>query len=178
VSRIGKQPIPVPSGVEVRIEGQTVTVKGPKGELTDSFSELMAITMEDGALVVTRPDDEREARSLHGLTRTLLANMVTGVSEGYAKNLEIVGVGYRAVLKGSDLELALGFSHPVVITPEAGITFEVPAPNRITVRGISKQRVGQVAADIRKWRKPEPYKGKGIRYEGEYVRRKLGKAAK
>lgn len=178
MSRIGKQPIPVPSGVEVKIDGMSVTVKGPKGELARTFSEVLAITLEDGQIVVTRPDDGREARSLHGLTRTLLANMVTGVSDGYAKNLEIVGVGYRAVLKGSDLELALGFSHPVVVTPEPGITFEVPAPNKITVRGIDKQRVGQVAADIRKWRKPEPYKGKGVRYEGEYVRRKLGKAAK
>ncbi|HET6351358.1 MAG TPA: 50S ribosomal protein L6 [Coriobacteriia bacterium] len=178
MSRIGKQPIPVPSGVEVKIDGSTVTVKGPKGELSQTFSELMSISLEDSTLTVTRPDDGREARSLHGLTRTLLANMVTGVSEGFAKNLEIVGVGYRAVLKGKDLELALGFSHPVVITPEAGIEFEVPAPTKITVRGIDKQRVGQVASEIRAWRKPEPYKGKGVRYEGEYVRRKLGKAAK
>lgn len=178
MSRIGKQPVPVPSGVDVTIDGQTVTVKGPKGELSGTYSELLTITMEDGSIVVARPDDGREARSLHGLTRTLIANMVVGVSEGYSKNLEIVGVGYRAALKGSDLELALGFSHPVVITPEAGITFEVPAPNRITVRGIDKQRVGQIAAEIRQWRKPEPYKGKGVRYEGEYVRRKLGKAAK
>lgn len=153
-------------------------MKGPKGELSQTFSELMSISLEDSTLTVTRPDDGREARSLHGLTRTLLANMVTGVSEGFAKNLEIVGVGYRAVLKGKDLELALGFSHPVVITPEAGIEFEVPAPTKITVRGIDKQRVGQVASEIRAWRKPEPYKGKGVRYEGEYVRRKLGKAAK
>lgn len=178
MSRIGKQPVPVPSGVDVTIEGQTLTVKGPKGELSQTFSELMTITVEDGNVVVARPDDSREAKSLHGLTRTLISNMVTGVSDGYAKNLEIVGVGYRAALKGTDLELALGFSHPVIITPEPGISFEVPAPNRITVRGIDKQRVGQVAADIRKWRKPEPYKGKGVRYEGEYVRRKLGKAAK
>ena len=178
MSRIGKQPIPVPSGVDVKIDGASVVVKGPKGELSQSFSELLTIELEDGNIVVTRPDDGREARSLHGLTRTLLANMVTGVSEGYSKNLEIVGVGYRATLKGSDLELALGFSHPVVVKPEPGITFEVPAPNKITVSGIDKQRVGQVAADIRKWRKPEPYKGKGVRYEGEYVRRKLGKAAK
>lgn len=178
MSRIGKQPVPVPSGVDVKIDGQTVTVKGPKGELTQTFSEVLAISMEDGNVVVTRPDETREARSLHGLTRTLIANMVTGVSEGYSKNLEIVGVGYRAVLKGSDIELALGFSHPVVVKPEPGISFEVPAPNRITVRGIDKQRVGQVAAEIRQWRKPEPYKGKGVRYEGEHVRRKLGKAAK
>ncbi len=178
MSRIGKQPIPVPSGVEVKIDGSTVSVKGPKGQLEQSFTDVLTISMDEGAVVVTRPDDGREARSLHGLTRTLIANMVIGVSDGYSKNLEIVGVGYRAVLKGSDLELALGFSHPVVVKPEPGITFEVPAPTKITVSGIDKQRVGQVAAEIRAWRKPEPYKGKGVRYEGEYVRRKLGKAAK
>jgi large subunit ribosomal protein L6 len=178
VSRIGKQPIPVPSGVEVKIDGSTVTVKGPKGELSQRFSDVVGISLEDGNVLVTRPDDSREAKSLHGLTRTLVQNMVTGVSEGFHKNLEIVGVGYRATLKGKDLELALGFSHPVVVTPESGIEFEVPQPTRITVRGIDKQRVGQVAAEIRAWRKPEPYKGKGVRYEGEYVRRKLGKAAK
>jgi large subunit ribosomal protein L6 len=178
VSRIGKQPIPVPAGVEVRIEGPKVTVKGPKGELGGTFNEDMSIKLEDGVLTVTRPDDSREHRSLHGLTRSLLANMVEGVSNGFAKNLEIVGVGYRAALKGSDIEMALGFSHPVLITAESGITFEVPAPNRITVRGIDKQRVGQVAAEIRGWRPPEPYKGKGVRYEGEHVRRKLGKTAK
>jgi large subunit ribosomal protein L6 len=178
VSRIGKQPIPVPAGVEVKIDGSTVVVKGPKGELSQTFTDILTITLEDGVLLVTRPDESRTARSLHGLTRTLLANMVTGVSDGFAKNLEIVGVGYRAAMKGSDLELQLGFSHPVVVIAEPGITFEVPQPTRITVRGIDKQRVGQVAADIRKWRKPEPYKGKGVRYEGEHVRRKLGKAAK
>jgi large subunit ribosomal protein L6 len=178
VSRIGKQPIPVPSGVEVKIDGSTVTVKGPKGELTQTFSDVISITLDDGVINVTRPDESRTARSLHGLTRTLVANMVTGVSEGYAKNLEIVGVGYRAAMKGNDIELQLGFSHPVLVVAEPGITFEVPAPTKITVRGIDKQRVGQVAADIRKWRKPEPYKGKGVRYEGEKVRRKLGKAAK
>ncbi len=178
MSRIGKQPIPVPSGVEVKIDGSTVTVKGPKGELTQTFSDVISITLDDGVINVTRPDESRTARSLHGLTRTLVANMVTGVSEGYAKNLEIVGVGYRAALKGNDIELQLGFSHPVLVVAEPGITFEVPAPTKITVRGIDKQRVGQVAADIRKWRKPEPYKGKGVRYEGEKVRRKLGKAAK
>ena len=178
MSRIGKQPIPVPSGVEVKIEGSTVTIKGPKGELTQAFTDVLAIVMEDGAIVVTRPDDSRTARSLHGLTRTLVSNMVTGVSEGFTKNLEIVGVGYRAALKGSDLELQLGFSHPVVVVAEPGITFTVPQPTKITVSGIDKQQVGQVAADIRKWRKPEPYKGKGVRYEGEYVRRKLGKSAK
>ena len=178
MSRIGKQPIPVPSGVEVKIDGNTLTAKGPKGELSQTFTDILTITLEDGVLLVTRPDESRVARSLHGLTRTLVANMVAGVSEGFSKNLEIVGVGYRAALKGSDLELQLGFSHPVVVVAEPGITFEVPAPTRITVRGIDKQRVGQVAADIRKWRKPEPYKGKGVRYEGEHVRRKLGKAAK
>ncbi len=178
MSRIGKQPIPVPSGVEVKIDGSSVSVKGPKGELSGTFSDAMSIEMEDGQVVVRRPNDERQNRSLHGLTRTLIANMVTGVSEGFSKNLEIVGVGYRAALKGNDLEMQLGFSHPVNIVAEPGITFEVPAPTRITVRGIDKQRVGQVAAEIRGWRPPEPYKGKGVRYEGEYVRRKLGKAAK
>ncbi len=178
MSRIGKQPIPVPSGVEVKIDGSTVAVKGPKGELSQTFSDVISIEMEDGILVVSRPDDSRTARSLHGLTRTLVSNMVTGVSSGFSKNLEIVGVGYRAAMKGNDIELQLGFSHPVVVIAEPGITFTVPAPTKITVSGIDKQRVGQVAADIRKWRKPEPYKGKGVRYEGEYVRRKLGKAAK
>ena len=178
MSRIGKQPIPVPSGVEVKIDGNTVSVKGPKGELSQTFSDILAVSLEDGVLLVTRPDESRTARSLHGLTRTLLSNMVVGVSDGFSKNLEIVGVGYRAAMKGKDIELQLGFSHPVLVVAEPGITFEVPAPTRITVSGIDKQRVGQVAADIRKWRKPEPYKGKGVRYEGEYVRRKLGKAAK
>jgi len=178
VSRIGKQPIPVPSGVEVHIDGSTVTVKGPKGELSRTLVDIITVEMEEGAIVVKRPDDTRTARSLHGLSRTLVSNMVIGVSEGYFKNLEIVGVGYRAAMKGSDIELQLGFSHPVLVVAEPGITFEVPAPTKITVRGIDKQRVGQVAADIRKWRKPEPYKGKGVRYEGEHVRRKLGKAAK
>lgn len=178
MSRIGKQPIPVPSGVEVHIDGSTVTVKGPKGELSRTLSDIITVEQEDGMLVVKRPDESRTARSLHGLSRTLVANMVIGVSEGYFKNLEIVGVGYRAAMKGSDIELQLGFSHPVLVVAEPGITFEVPAPTKITVRGIDKQRVGQVAADIRKWRKPEPYKGKGVRYEGEHVRRKLGKAAK
>jgi large subunit ribosomal protein L6 len=178
VSRIGKQPIPVPSGVEVTIEGPKVTVKGPKGTLSHVFNEDMTVALEDGVLSVTRPSDERHHRSLHGLSRTLLANMVVGVSEGFHKNLEIVGVGYRATMKGDDLEMALGFSHPVSVKAEPGISFEVPAPTRITVRGIDKQRVGQVAAEIRKWRQPEPYKGKGVRYEGEHVRRKLGKTAK
>ena len=178
MSRIGKQPIPVPSGVEIKIDGSTVHVKGPKGELTQTFTDVLTIVLEDGNIIVTRPDESRTARSLHGLTRTLISNMVTGVSTGFSKNLEIVGVGYRAALKGNDIELQLGFSHPVLMIAEPGITFEVTAPTKITVSGIDKQRVGQVAADIRKWRKPEPYKGKGIRYEGEKVRRKLGKAAK
>ena len=178
MSRIGKQPIPVPSGVEVKIEGSTVTVTGPKGSLVQTFNEDMTVALEAGVLSVSRPSDERHHRSLHGLTRTLLSNMVVGVSEGFHKNLEIVGVGYRAELKGSDIQLALGFSHPVLVKAPDGITFEVPAPTKITVRGIDKQRVGQVAAEIRSWRKPEPYKGKGVRYEGEHVRRKLGKTAK
>jgi large subunit ribosomal protein L6 len=178
VSRIGKQPIPVPSGVEIKIDGSTVHVKGPKGELTQTFTDVLTIELEEGNIIVTRPDESRTARSLHGLTRTLVANMVTGVSAGFSKNLEIVGVGYRASMKGNDIELLLGFSHPVLVVAEPGITFEVPQPTKITVSGIDKQRVGQVAADIRKWRKPEPYKGKGVRYEGEKVRRKLGKAAK
>ena len=178
MSRIGKMPIPVPSGVEVTVEGSKVSVKGPKGELSQEISPLISVTQEGDEIIVARSDDERESRSQHGLARTLINNMVVGVSEGYEKKLEIVGVGYRATLKGSDIELALGFSHPVLIKPEPGITFEVPTQTQITVKGIDKQQVGQVAADIRKWRKPEPYKGKGIRYEGEYVRRKLGKAAK
>ena len=178
MSRIGKQPMPDPAGVEVKIDGSTVSVKGPKGELTREFEPILGIGLEEGEIVVSRPDETREARSLHGLTRTLINNMVVGVSEGYKKTLEIQGVGYRAALNGNKLELALGFSHPVVIEAEDGITFEVPNPNKIIVSGIDNQRVGQVAADIRKWRKPEPYKGKGIRYEGEQVRRKLGKAAK
>ncbi len=178
MSRIGKQPIPVPAGVEVNIEGSTVIVKGPKGELTQTFNEDMIIELAEGELTVRRPSDSRGHRSLHGLTRTLLSNMVVGVSEGFHKNLEIVGVGYRAAMNGSDIEMQLGFSHPVHIKSEPNITFEVPAPTKITVRGIDKQRVGQIAAEIRGWRPPEPYKGKGVRYEGEYVRRKLGKTAK
>ena len=178
MSRIGKQPIPVPSGVEVTINGSEVVVKGPKGTLTQTFDSDMNIALEDGVVTVTRPTDERRHRSLHGLTRTLIANMITGVSEGYKKDLEIVGVGYRAALKGTDLDLSLGFSHPVIVVAEPGITFEVPAPTKISVSGIDKQRVGQVAAEIRKIRPPEPYKGKGVRYAGEHVRRKLGKAAK
>jgi large subunit ribosomal protein L6 len=177
MSRIGKQPIPVPAGVTITIDGQRVTVKGPKGELSHEFLPQVSIRQEEGQLIVSRIDESREARSFHGLSRTLLSNMVVGVSEGFSKNLEIIGVGYRAALKGKDLELQLGYSHPVSVLAPDGITFEVPAPTQIKVLGIDKQAVGQVAADIRKWRKPEPYKGKGIRYEGEHVRRKLGKAA-
>jgi large subunit ribosomal protein L6 len=178
VSRIGKQPIPVPAGVDVTIEGASVTVKGPKGTLSQSFSPDMQITLEDGSVYVRRPSDVREHRSLHGLTRTLVSNMVVGVSEGFRRDMELVGVGYRATLKGSDLDLSLGLSHPKVVKAPEGISFEVPAPNRISVIGIDKQRVGQVAAEIRGIRPPEPYKGKGIRYAGEHVRRKVGKAAK
>ena len=178
MSRIGKQPIAVPAGVEVQIDGTTVTVKGPTGELTRSFQPMMQITHEGDEIIVSRPNDTREAKSYHGLTRTLISNMVEGVSKGYSKKLVMVGVGYRAALKGKDLELSLGYSHPVVVTPSDTITFEVPTQTEIIVSGVSKEEVGQVAANIRKWRKPEPYKGKGIRYENEVVRRKLGKAAK
>jgi large subunit ribosomal protein L6 len=178
MSRIGKQPIPVPAGVDVKIDGSTVTVKGPKGELVSTLSPEMDIALDGDTVVVTRPSDSRQHRALHGLTRTLVANMVIGVSEGYAKTLEIVGVGYRAAMKGSDLEMQLGFSHPVIITPPTGITFEVPAPTTVVVSGIDKQQVGQVASEVRGWRPPEPYKGKGVRYQGEHVRRKLGKTAK
>jgi large subunit ribosomal protein L6 len=177
MSRIGKQPIPVPAGVVVKIDGGEVRVKGPKGELSQTISSAVTAKLEDGNVLIERIDDSREARSYHGLYRTLVSNMVIGVSEGFSKNLEIVGVGYRAVLKGSDLEMQLGYSHPVLVKAPDGISFEVPQPTQIKVLGIDKQKVGQVAADIRKWRKPEPYKGKGIRYEGEHVRRKLGKAA-
>ena len=178
MSRIGKMPVAIPSGGDVTVDGHTVTVKGGKGELTRTFQDIISIKVEDGNVIVERPDDSREAKSLHGLTRTLIHNMIVGVSEGYAKKLELVGVGYRAALKGTDLELQLGFSHPVVVPAPENITFEVPSQTEIIVKGISKEQVGQVAANIRAWRKPEPYKGKGIRYEGEYVRRKLGKAAK
>jgi large subunit ribosomal protein L6 len=177
MSRIGKQPIELPASVEVTIEGATVKVKGPKGELEQTLLPQVSARMEGSTLLVERVDDSREARSYHGLSRTLVNNMVVGVSEGFAKALEIVGVGYRAVLKGSDLEMQLGYSHPVIVKAPEGISFEVPQPTSIRVKGIDKQKVGQVAADIRAWRKPEPYKGKGIRYEGERVRRKLGKAA-
>jgi large subunit ribosomal protein L6 len=179
MSRIGKIPVPVPAGVDVAIEGQGVTVKGPKGTLSLTVAEPIAVKRgDDGTIVVTRPDDERKSRSLHGLTRTLIANMVEGVTSGYTKTLEIVGTGYRVVAKGQDLEFALGFSHPVLVSPPAGITFAVETPTRFTVSGIDKQQVGEVAANIRKIRKPEPYKGKGVRYQGEVVRRKVGKAGK
>ena len=178
MSRIGKQPVAVPAGVEVTIDGNTVTVKGPKGELTRSFPSMMTIRREGDDIVVECPDDSREAKSFHGLTRTLVSNMVEGVSAGFSKKLQLVGVGYRAALKGRDLEMQLGYSHPVLVQAPENITFEVPSQTEIIVSGPSKEQVGQVAANIRKWRKPEPYKGKGIRYEGEVVRRKLGKAAK
>jgi large subunit ribosomal protein L6 len=179
MSRVGKSPIPVPGGVDVTITDGHVTVKGPKGALEQDIPAPIRVRQEGDTLLVERPDDQRENRALHGLVRSLVNNMVVGVTEGYAKELEIVGVGYRASAKGPDaVELALGFSHPVQISAPEGITFEVPAPNRIVVRGIDKQAVGQVAADIRAWRKPEPYKGKGVRYAGEHVRRKAGKAGK
>ena len=178
MSRIGKQPITVPAGVDVTIDGSHVAVKGPRGSLERDLHPDMRVVLEDGVVRVERPSDERLHRSLHGLTRTLVSNMVEGVTNGFEKRLEIVGVGYRATLKDADLEMALGFSHPVEVPAPPGIEFEVPAPNRIVVRGIDKQLVGEVAANIRKKRKPEPYKGKGVRYEGEYVRKKAGKAAK
>jgi len=177
MSRIGKKPIPIPSGVEVQITPGSVTVKGPKGSLSERVSPEMAVSQEDGSIVITRPTDRGQHRALHGLTRSLVANMVTGVTEGFEKRLEIQGVGYRAALKGSDLELLLGFSHPVTVKAPQGIDFEVPQPTQVVVRGISKQQVGEVAAQIRKWRPPEPYKGKGIRYADEYVQRKVGKRA-
>ncbi len=179
MSRIGKAPIPVPSGVEVTIDGRRVAVKGPKGELDLEVPGEITVRQDGGELLVERPDDERQNRALHGLARSLVNNMVVGVSEGFSKELQIVGVGYRAAAKGSDgLELQLGFSHPVNVTAPAGITFDVPEPTRIIVSGTDKQVVGQVAADIRSYRKPEPYKGKGVRYLGEHVARKAGKAAK
>jgi large subunit ribosomal protein L6 len=179
MSRIGKKPITVPSGVDVKIDGQHVEVKGPKGSLALNVAGKISVGREGDELVVSRPDDERANRALHGLTRTLVQNMVTGVSDGFVKELEIVGVGYRAAASApTRLELQLGFSHPVVVEAPEGITFEVPTPIRISVRGFDKQQVGQVAADIRKIRKPEPYKGKGVRYAGERVLRKAGKSAK
>lgn len=179
MSRIGKKPIAIPAGVDVTIDGQNVSVKGPKGTLTHIVAEPITIAKgEDGQLEVVRPDDERKSRSLHGLTRTLVSNMIVGVTQGYEKKLEIAGVGYRVALKGSNLEFALGYSHPVVAEPPTGITFAVESPTKFSVAGIDKQLVGEVAANIRKYRKPEPYKGKGIRYAGEVVRRKVGKTGK
>jgi large subunit ribosomal protein L6 len=177
MSRIGRKPVAVPDAVTVDIAPGNIAVKGPKGELSQFYSQDMAVTQEDGTIVVTRPTDRGEHRALHGLTRSLIANMVEGVTAGFEKRLEIQGVGYRAALKGKNLELALGYSHPVSITAPEGIEFEVPQPTEIIVRGIDKQLVGQVAADIRKRRKPEPYKGKGIRYRDEQVLRKVGKRA-
>ena len=179
MSRIGRLPIPVPSGVDVQIDGRSVTVKGPKGTLTHTVAEPIAIKRDDdGTLKVERPNDERANRALHGLSRTLVANMVIGVTDGYTKTLEIVGTGYRVQARGSDLEFALGFSHPVVVPAPEGITFNVEAPTRFTVSGVDKQQVGEVSAKIRKLRKPDPYKGKGVRYQGEVIKRKAGKAGK
>ncbi len=178
MSRIGRQPIPVPAGVTAKVDGKDITVTGPKGSLSLTVAEPIVVEQEDGTLVVTRPDDERNSRALHGLTRTLVANMVTGVTQGYEKGLEIVGTGYRVAAKGTDLEFQLGFSHPVLVKAPEGITFQVESPVKFKVQGIDKQKVGEVAANIRKIRKPEPYKGKGVRYEGEVVRRKAGKAGK
>src|ERR1700742_161485 len=179
MSRIGRLPVPVPSGVDVSIDGQQVTVKGPKGSLSHVLAEPISIAKaDDGTLQVTRPDDERMSKSLHGLSRTLIANMVVGVTAGYTKNLEIVGTGYRVAAKGSDLEFALGFSHPVLVTAPEGITFKVETPTRFSVEGIDKQKVGETAAKIRKLRKPDPYKGKGVRSQGEVVLRKAGKTGK
>ena len=178
MSRIGKAPIALPKGVDVQIEGARVTVKGPKGELSRALDPDMRVELGDGSVVVSRPTDSSRHRSMHGLTRTLVNNMVKGVSEGFSKTLEMQGVGYRAQMQGKDLVLAIGFSHPVHVTPPAGIDFEVEGTSRIVVKGMSKELVGQTAADVRKIRPPEPYKGKGIRYAGEYVRRKAGKAGK
>src|SRR3954467_3712725 len=177
MSRIGKRPIEVPAGVIVSIDPGRVTVSGPKGELRQEVPARMQVAQEDATITVTRPTERGEDRALHGLTRTLVANMVQGVTQGFEKKLEIQGVGYRAILKGSDLELSVGYSHTVLVKPRQGITFEVPTPTEVFVKGTDKQMVGQTAAEIRAVRKPEPYKGKGIRYEGEYVRRKVGKRA-
>lgn len=178
MSRIGRLPIDVPTGVTVDIAGQSVTVKGPKGSLNFVVAEPIEVSQTDGVLAVTRPDDERRSRALHGLSRTLISNMVIGVTSGYEKSLELVGTGYRVAAKGTDLEFQLGFSHPVLVSAPEGISFQVESPVKLKISGIDKQKVGEVAANIRKIRPPEPYKGKGVRYEGEVVRRKAGKAGK
>lgn len=178
MSRIGRLPITVPSGVTVKVEGQQVDVSGPKGNLTFEVPEPITITQDDGTLTVARPDDERRNRSLHGLTRTLVNNMIIGVTEGYSKKMEISGTGYRVIAKGSDLEFSLGYSHPVLVKAPAGISFQVETPTKFTVSGIDKQQVGEIAANIRKIRKLDPYKGKGVRYADEVIRRKAGKAGK
>ena len=179
MSRIGKQPVPVPSGVDVTIDGQNVSVKGPKGALALAVAEPITVARnDDGTILVARPDDERRSRSLHGLSRTLVANLITGVTEGYTNKMEIFGVGYRVQQKGANLEFALGFSHPVIIEPPDGITFTVESPTKFSVSGIDKQKVGQISAVIRRLRRPDPYKGKGVRYEGEQIRRKVGKTGK
>ncbi|WP_345752712.1 50S ribosomal protein L6 [Microbacterium rhizophilus] len=178
MSRIGRLPIDIPAGVTVTVDGQQVAVKGPKGELTLVVAKPLEVKVEENQVLVTRPDDERESRSLHGLTRTLINNNIIGVTQGYTKGLEVVGTGYRVAQKGSSVEFALGFSHPVTVEPPAGITLTVEGNNKLTVSGIDKQAVGETAANIRKIRKPEPYKGKGVRYAGEVVRRKAGKAGK
>jgi large subunit ribosomal protein L6 len=179
MSRIGKQPIPIPTGVEVTIDGQNVSVKGPKGVLALSLAEpITALRNDDGAVVINRPNDERRNRSLHGLSRTLVSNLVTGVTQGYTTKMEIFGVGYRVQLKGSNLEFALGYSHPVVVEAPDGVTFAVETPTKFSISGIDKQKVGQISANIRRLRRSDPYKGKGVRYEGEQVRRKVGKTGK
>jgi large subunit ribosomal protein L6 len=178
MSRIGRMPVPIPSGVDVTIDGREVTVTGPKGKLSLEVAEPIEVSQSDGAITVTRPNDEGNVRALHGLSRSLVANMVTGVTAGYSKTLEIVGVGYRVQARGSNLEFSLGFSHPITVSPPEGITLRVETPTRLVVEGIDKQQVGEVAANIRKLRKPDPYKGKGLRYSGEHIRRKVGKAGK
>jgi large subunit ribosomal protein L6 len=178
MSRIGRLPIDIPSGVDVTVDGRDVTVKGPKGTLALTVAQPISVAIEDGRVLVSRPDDERASRSLHGLTRTLIANNIIGVTQGYTKGLEVVGTGYRVQARGVNIEFALGFSHPVLVEPPAGISFTVEGNNRLTVSGIDKQAVGETAANIRKIRKPEPYKGKGVRYAGENVRRKAGKSGK
>jgi large subunit ribosomal protein L6 len=179
MSRIGKQPVPVPAGVDVVIDGQSVSVKGPKGALQLAVAEPISVARgDDGAILVSRPDDERRSRSLHGLSRTLVANLITGVTEGYTTKMEIFGVGYRVQQKGSNLEFALGYSHPVLIEAPEGITFAVESPTKFSVSGIDKQKVGQISSNIRRLRRPDPYKGKGVRYEGEQIRRKVGKTGK